>query len=130
MNTESTPTVSTVTEADVVAFLAEKANHVKATFGPDSYASCDVHVLVHSKSCNSQIDARVSVGCGSLSRSYSGGTFADAMKEAGGETKEKVAAAKRAEAQRLIREADEIDPASQEHGVIICDLGSPAAPTS
>lgn len=102
----STEPVREITEADVVAFLVKKSNEVKATFGPKEYGTVQIEVVVYGERCSDRMTQRVSVGSGALMKNYSGDTFAAAMKDAGGETPEKVAAAKREAAAKLLAEAD------------------------
>lgn len=113
MNGERTETE--ITEAQAVAFLVQRAKEIKAKFGKDGYANVQISVLDYGADCGKTpptITVSISAKC--LHRNYSGSTFAEAMQKAEPQTPEKQAAEKRAEAARLLAEADKLAPKSEQ----------------
>jgi hypothetical protein len=97
-------TTNTITEADVVAFLTDISKHAAAEFG--GYGWAQLEVMAHRAGT---IDQTVKIGAGELCVVHTGKTFADAFQSARAESKPDIAAKKRAEAARLIAEADKLE---------------------
>jgi hypothetical protein len=90
-----------ITEADVVAFLTERAKEVSAEFG--GHGSVRAYLFIAS---NGEANCQWAVGAGGLTDAYNGDTIAASIKGARSESPEALAAKKRAEAARLLAEAD------------------------
>jgi hypothetical protein len=96
-------TTNTITEADVVAFLTERAKEVSAEFG--GYGSVRAYLFIAS---NGEANCQWAVGAGGLTDVYNGDTIAASIKGAR-KSPEALAAKKRAEAARLLAEADKLE---------------------
>jgi len=94
----------TITEADVVAFLAERAKEHAAEFGGYGFARIEVMAYASGKCYET-----AQVGAGGLCALHSGKTFAEALIAARKESPAVVAARKRAEAARLLAEAEALE---------------------
>lgn len=113
MSTQTTTPETEITEAQAVAFLVQRAKEVQAKFGNDEYATVILDVLIYSGLArNVAPRVLVKLSSGAIGALYEGPTFADAVIAAEGETPEKIAAKKRAEAARLLAEADKLSPTS------------------
>jgi hypothetical protein len=100
-----------IIEAQVIAFLIERAKEVQSKFNRDEYAKAQIGVLLYGSDCpNSQPNIECIVGAKSMYRHHYGATFMEAMENAGAESPEKRAASNRAEAARLLAEADKLSP--------------------
>jgi hypothetical protein len=108
------PATVPITEAQVVAFLIERAKTVQTLFGKDQYAKVSLNVLVYGIDCgNAAPEITFTIGSQGLYKNYNGSTFDDAVNNAGEQSPENVAQQKRAEAARLIAEADALAPAAK-----------------
>jgi hypothetical protein len=97
-------TTNTITEADVVAFLTDISKHAAAEFG--GYGFARLEVMAHA---NGNCYETAQLGAGGLCTLHSGKTFAEALIAARRESPAVVAAKKRAEAARLLAEADNLE---------------------
>jgi len=101
---------TSITEAQVIAFLKDRALEIKQKFGADKYAHASMEVSLYHVGMDSPASARVSIGSGAMGPHIYAPTFAEAWLEAADKTPEKRAELKRAEAARLIAEADALAP--------------------
>lgn len=102
---------SEITEAQVVAFLASRMADLRAKFGPKGYVNMRVNAAQYAPSRPPEFYFQI--GADVLAKDYTGATFAEALANADEETPEKKAAEKRAQAARLIAEADAIAPSAE-----------------
>ena len=101
-----------ITEAQVVAFLRDRALEVKQKFGADKYAMAAVDVSLYGSGIDSPVTTRVSIGSGAMTIHLFGSTFAEVWADAGDKTPESRAKKMREEAERLLAGADQLAPIS------------------
>lgn len=100
--------VSTITEANVAAFLRSQCERVRAKWGTYAVFRAEAH-----RWCDSaEIEVEFGVAAGRLSKHFSGSSVDAAFEAAEAETPERLAAEKRAAAARLLAEADQLDHAA------------------
>jgi hypothetical protein len=98
-------TTNTITEADVVTWLCDRAEEHSIEFG--GYGVCKIEALFHRTTCDYEIT--FTVGAGKLNANAWAGTLEAARELARKQTPESIAAKKRAEAARLLAEADKLE---------------------
>ena len=97
-----------ITEAQCVAFLAQKACEIKAQFGSQHYAVAELQVAFYGSETEDPI-VKARVSCAALETIYSAPTFEQAMSEAGDNSPAIRANRKRKQADALLAEADALE---------------------
>jgi hypothetical protein len=101
-----------ITEAQCVAFLSAKAREIKAKFGAQFYAVCELQVAFYgAEKDGGTVTARVSSGA--LENGYTAPTIAQAFALAGENSPEIRARIKRTTAAALIAEAEKLEAFSK-----------------
>ncbi len=101
---------TTITEAQVIAFLHDRALEVKQKFGVDKYAVVSAEVALYDPKITSALVTRIAIGSGAMSVHCFGNTFAEAWVEANDQSPKKQAQLKREQATRLLAEAEALAP--------------------
>lgn len=93
-----------ITEADVIAWLTERAKEVQREFG--GYGTVKAESIIWS---SQGVSINFTIGADGLSAHYTGVSYAAALENARSESPDKIAAKKREEAARLLAEAEALE---------------------
>jgi len=101
---------ATISEAQAIAFLRDRALEVKEKFGADKYATACIEVGLYAPGTSSPVVTRVSIGSGAMEVHCSGSTFAEAWENAADKSPVERAKFLREKAAQILALAETLSP--------------------